>query len=668
MLGAWNILDATDDCPAADPWRFTASDPLGGTTPIYPHGFDVRLRLVVPDERATEALGRCGWSPSADARQWTALRRKNGTRSWTMRGSAWLTGRAPKNKLLPLARANKLWKTRLYGIAVEQSAAGFCLDVKGVRFGDVARFIGDVLGLSSGEIAIAHLRQAESYIVLGPGDASRVARALGGRRCWGSGRLAGKEFLLREQAIPVVVKARSRMEAMLSIYRVGRGATALYRCEVGLSGRRRDRTTFGPADVERLHRILQGLVRDHDLRPFAKPARWEPRNFAAPVEREPFAPEIRELPRAAYAGARPPPAVLDEAAKCHTPRSLALAHFPYENKANERHDPPETLVMTDQTPSTHLVEEKVPTKEDTTGNMKFESIDDAFGVRMYGKIPSVNRPSLHLRHGPAGAWKCVVEEIGSLPGGMLSEVILDAEQDEGPLLRALGEKLGAKLGVAYFGPAGFESYSTLEAAREHPADGPDVEHLVFVTSPEIVQAFHQHWPAAGEPEPRIEPDHVQAEIVASLLDDVPLPPRPARPVGPRDPDDELAGKARIIMDHLRQVGGEHRDVLRAQFRRVGAGLWEVLAGWRRLAEEEDINITLVTTDARLSDQPVQSDRAAFFTDSRVRSSLGDAGRHHCDHRLRVELGEDGGSHRVVVIRDGVEGLVGRILFARPAIG
>ncbi len=80
-----------------------------GKVVIYPHGYSVRIKVHLDKADAEVALGRCGWSPTASAKVWKTYTPRGGKRRWVMRGSAWLTQRAPSNFRLPMAQVNRSW-------------------------------------------------------------------------------------------------------------------------------------------------------------------------------------------------------------------------------------------------------------------------------------------------------------------------------------------------------------------------------------------------------------------------------------------------------------------------------------------------------------------------------------------------------------------------------
>ncbi|MFI5299363.1 MAG: hypothetical protein ACHREM_14810, partial [Polyangiales bacterium] len=90
-------------------------------------------------------------------------------------------------------------------------------------------------------------------------------------------------------------------------------------------------------------------------------------------------------------------------------------------------------------------------------------------------------------------------------------------------------------------------------------------------------------------------------------------------------------------------------------RAVGVWLWSLLQALRTVCEESGLNVVLITVDARRDVDSGLLRRSHYFTDARVRSFIGDAGRYWAHQRYIVEDG------RVVAIKDEHMGLPWRIL-------
>ena len=114
---------------------------LGGNVAIYPHGYALRVKLNMERQEALERLSELGWSPDRPSRRWIYSTSKTRGRVWVMRGSVWLTERAPRNRRLPLKRFNDEHRTRFHNLAIVDRAEGLYLDLQGTRIGDVERLL-----------------------------------------------------------------------------------------------------------------------------------------------------------------------------------------------------------------------------------------------------------------------------------------------------------------------------------------------------------------------------------------------------------------------------------------------------------------------------------------------------------------------------------------------
>lgn len=621
IAASWQAVDPT----LSGLSDLTATDPTEGRVAIYNHGYSVRLRLLVAAEAAEAALERCGWSWQPAAR-WRLSTPKNRVR-WVMKGSTWLTGRAPKNKRLALAKKNADWKTRIYTLAVETSSKeGFCIDLEGVRVGDIVRFVTDVLELDHGQVELCYFRKLERYLVLTPADAHRLAEAVEAEPSQGKGRLARKEFMIRGLEVPVTIRKRAQSTAKVFLYRVSRGATFQYKLEARLEGKRSRRSTFGVKDTQVLDDLLLDMVAKHELTPTFKPARWEPRNFAAPIERGPFDPRLQKLSQKAWRGFKQKPRFLREAAeKCHTPHGVKLVDAPVPagiippspriRTDSSVHSQPvlkgESLVIEDLLPETQAPEPACPTWV------------DGLGSRIYQRVgadedhPSPSRPE------GSGPWAKLAAEVLSLPDGTLTEVVLDANQDPGSLLRELVGHKGHKVGVSQltvYEPSlarkgcfaavdGF--YSVGELMLEHPAQG-DIDLWVVVIDPSTIDA------------------------VLGLKNSLPFNPA---------------------------WGTDFPLMCRA----MCGWLWPWLEETRSLIEKNGMSVVLVTTDTRPQHGRGPLRKTHYYRDARVRSWLGDATRYLAHQRYLADTDEQGRLHQVAVLKDEVEGLVGRLVYRRAGV-
>jgi hypothetical protein len=113
------------------------------------------------------------------------------------------------------------------------------------------------------------------------------------------------------------------------------------------------------------------------------------------------------------------------------------------------------------------------------------------------------------------------------------------------------------------------------------------------------------------------------------------------------------------------------DIGRIEAQTIGVHLWRLLEQLRESAEETGDLVILFTVDHR-PDSGVGGIRPSnFWTDARVRSFIGDAGRYWCHQRYLVTYSCYGKSRmacpHVTVIKDEAEGIVGRKLSWRGAI-
>jgi len=205
--------------------------------PIYSHGYSLRV-MFTSSEKALRALELAGWSSISAS--WIRSTPK-GCERWVIRGSTFLTQRRPRNGSLPLMKLNKKWKTRFYSVQVERRDDGYRLDLHGVRRADVERLIEGIMLLSKADYVIEHYRAAERFFALPAHEAMALGAALGQEPCQGKGRIAAKQFMVKDFSIPVTIKKRSTRQATLNVYRIAKGATCAFKVEIRLAGKTRDR-------------------------------------------------------------------------------------------------------------------------------------------------------------------------------------------------------------------------------------------------------------------------------------------------------------------------------------------------------------------------------------------------------------------------------------------
>jgi hypothetical protein len=611
--------------PSADPGvsaqgidNLTLTDGhIPGSAPIYPHGFCARAIIEQDKPTAEEHLRRCGWEPGGNPR-WKVYAPQNGNRRSVMRGSAWLSHKKPTNKKLPMSRANKTWKTNLYTVGIDEGATHYAVDLEGVRYRDISRFMEQVLDLTPNEYRIEYYRRAERYIVLTPSDAERMAQRLGIQPQKGRGRLSRKQYVINSYEVPVTIRQRSAATVYIKVYRIQRGATWVYRCEACLLGKRRDRNHFHEADIQRLDEALLKLIDDYQLQPIPKPARWEPRNFSAPIEHGRFDANTQKLGQKAYRGYVIEPPLLDAIEKCHPPKALFSTKSFGSTGTYLRSARIRTVNhLHSQLQATERVQREAP---DSSAGQWSQTYDGPFVPTLYvndaypGRTAQTKQSS-----GPDQPWRELATEVDVLPAH-LAEIILDGNQDPGPLIAALEATAPGQVSVEnWTGPSEDWSsndlwYSVKQAIKRNPVrEG--VSLRVVVVDPGIV------------------------EVIKKDLE-------------------EMVNAIRPSWDF--QHWG--RDPWIAWL--MGAVLWNTLKQLRQQCEQDDIKTVFITTDLRTDKGMGCFHKSHYYKDTRLRSWIGDAGRYHAHQRYRVEKNDSNEPVRIVVIKDEAEGLVGRLVFER----
>lgn len=117
----------------------------------------------------------------------------------------------------------------------------------------------------------------------------------------------------------------------------------------------------------------------------------------------------------------------------------------------------------------------------------------------------------------------------------------------------------------------------------------------------------------------------------------------------------------------------HQDVQRAEAQTIAANIWEPMRYLRSFVEGGDAVVLLVTVDLRPEAGKGPFRPSNNWTDARVRSLLGDAGRYWCHRRFLVEREMHETKYRlwwtttkVVSLQDETEGVPGRLYRWRPA--
>jgi len=478
-----------------------------------------------------------------------------------------------------MAKSNKVWGTAIYSLAVEEREEQFYINIQGVRFSDIQQFFEVVLDVGPDDYTIKDYLAAERYFVLSPAEAHWLSEELGGRQHKGKGRLSRKEFLLKAFLIPVTVKKRTPMAASLCIYRIDRGATAAYKCEIRLHGKRRNRHTFFKDDIKKLDKKLKQLVNDHDLHPLEKPCRWEPIDTNS-KNKVRYDSSLRNLPHKAWRGTKLPYTLLE---KCNTPTGLKLG-------------------------ITHLKSDGyLPSPRIREGNSTFsDGIDDSHPP-LCSKGGSYNTPNRSV-------WDTLAQDIHQLPG-YLMEVVLDADQDPAPFLQAL-TRSNPNIGIS-----ALYDLDTWYSVKEMIPQYPVVEGIDLLT---IV--IDQNVMTAGQ-------EQVCKFDGKSFT---------SGPLAPSERFDVM-------------------DWTDTYIRATACVLWPVFWQLRELSEKTGLKVVVISADARPvhGNGPVQ--KSHYFRDTRVRSTIGDAGRYWCHMRYRVDTNHNGEAESVVLIKDEHDGCTGRML-------
>lgn len=604
---------------------------------IWPHGYSVRVRLSLPRGAALEALQRLDWTMDPQRSRWTPATLKGGVRRWTLRGSTFLTQRRPNNKRLPMTKFNSAWKVCLYSLQVELHPEATYLDIHGVRHDDIQRVLEGSMKLRKDQYEIAYYRALERFFVIEPHEAHRLAVALDGRSQQGRGRLARKEWLLREYKVPVRIRSRTVRTAELSIYRVTRGATGRYKCEIRLSGKARHRDQFRAEDAAVLDAVLQGLIDTHGLNIVEKPARWHPRG----PERWRRDPLLRRLGQKVYRGHLPSVGLQKVVEKCHTPGLVILdnsaantvdsvnpqhirssIHSPGHQEVSphghrEAHhghqDPPQDP----RDPLQEHQEDPGLLDQEDSPSRPPPGYPDGQGSKTQPKTPTRTKKE-------APMWNALVTDLLRYED-FLSEVVLDDTHDPGPMLETLVRRAPegsvAMMVLCMGDEQGHASTwtSVSELAARHPATL-RTSTLVLVVDPSVVC--------------------VVSDAVSTY--------------------DPVTGKSACgPLLHPSDL-----DVFAKHIEAVGLRFFGMMKELRQVCEQ-GLRVVVVSADARPlhGRGPLRSSH--YFRDGRVRSLLGDAGRYNAHLRYLIQVDAHTRGRRVVMVKDEGEGLMGRIIWARP---
>lgn len=569
------VLSKTKDDVSPDD---AASIPKPDEYRFYTHGFTVQVYLMVRD--AAAYLRKIGWTE--DSPDWIRSKVKYGAR-WLARGSTFVTQRGPqlkKSASLAMARINRKYGTKLYSIEFDLCDDGTAfLVLRGVRHADVRRLLETHMGIKPDEYVADEYTVLERFFVVPPHEALRAAASIAGvtQTVAGRGRDSRKRHLLKDIPFPVTVRSWAKRTATLNVYRIDRGATAQFKFEVALKGRRQNKGHFRREDIAVLDAILHQLIQEHDLHPVSKPERWEPRR--APQWRRDG--RLARLPAKAYRGSKVPQERIQKAQNGHTP------------------------------------------------NLAF-CLNSAASSVAYPSRPLIRNVGLSKRPHrlSSPAWRRLAEDIAQYDG-YLTEVVLPPEQDPKPLLDAIVKNAngGAAVGVlgADLGHGVETSHSVRWLIEQCPCHD-ETQTLVVVVDTSCVFAVD---------------DAVQIGIDGSLTNFRPGPLQPA-------------------------YWKPEWDVTPLYAQGLAALFTPMLEELRGLCETSGFRVVLVTVDTRNEHGKGSLKKGHYYTDARVRSHIGDAGRYYAHLRYLVESDEDGRPTWGGMTKDEGEGLPGRMLWGMPA--
>lgn len=584
------------------PSMFTLLAPPASGFLTWGHGFTVRFRVVAKRDEVVASLSRIGWTPSGSP-SWTTIR-TTPSNYQRMNGSASLSHTAPgtgrkkyRKRNRDLYEMNKRVKVRLYDVGIDLTPHELFIELSGVQWRDVDRFLMHVLDLPAGSYEIVHLLNAERYIVLSAADAERVAESYGTAPRSGGGAYVRKAFLVKDVGISVPIRRRAKTEALLTLYRITLGSTYVFKMEARLRGRRRDRQQFGLHDVGVLDDILLEHVERLQLVPLAKPARWEPRDRRSLADSGPLDATIRRLPEKATRGRAMIARLVRELANCHTLEPDGQ-HGTRGEVAADRSVPPRIMSSSSslsQSPSFRVIHESHPMEP------RWFVPDD--------EPRSLEQLLARPQEAPTSPEDAIARELNLLPGALV-EIVLSPDENPTSYVEAIiNSRKGRRVGVSLLGT---HTWGALER-------GPLQDHALNEDADDVVLI--------------VDPSAIGGTDAVCSWDDEAIEMRP----GP------LA---------------DRHDLAAAESTALAAMLWNSLRACRAACESENALIVVVTIDHRPPSRYGTQRRSWFFTDARVRSLIGDAGRYLCHVRYRVGHG----GRRVVTIKDEAEGLPGRILW------
>lgn len=582
----------------------TAEDAAAIPTPderwIHSHGFTVRINLRVA--HAQTNMAEIGWSP--DSPDWVHSTPKCGNRS-TIRGSTFLTQRGPRSKkqgTLALSRLNRRLGTFLYAIEYNRPPIDAdYLILRGVRDIDVRRLLEDHLGFGPDDYEVAYYLDLERFFVVPPHIALRFVEDLAPEASpqAGRGRTSRKRWLLKDYPFPVIVRKRAQKTAYLNVYRIEGGVTAQYKVEISLKGRRQNKGHFNKEDIPALDEILLDLIERYDLVPVPKPERWEPRK--PPQWRRDG--RLARLPAKAYRGGRVSQERIQAAEIGHTP--------------NLR------FWVKSSTSSLTSLSQSLIRKATTTNSTS-------------------STPLL---------WDRLAEDISQYEG-YLSEVLLDANQDPQGLVDAIvSREPGGSTAVGVLAAdlgSGVENWNSLVQMVDSFPATEELRTLIVLVDPSITLAI----------------DELIVPRAESLMDQIIL-----------EVENELEGRQAAVNSQGTAPASEaspasfsdpnwqkHWCSFPLYVKATAALLSPMLADLRQICETTGLKVVLITADARPEHGKGSLLPTHFFRDGRVRSHIGDAGRHYAHLRYLVESDDDGRPYWAGLLKDEGQGLPGRLLW------
>ncbi len=328
--------------------------------------------------------------------------------------------------------------------------------------------------------------------------------------------------------------------------------------------------------------------------------------IAKPARWEPCGPvpwsrdgQLERLGRAAYRGRQASPELLDIAMKCHTPEVRLVG----ESREDTVSSAAQSYIR-HHSPSGHL-----------SGSQQ-TSLEEEVGTPSPPSPETTKRPERNVN-----LWDSLARDISGYEG-YLSEVILHPHQDPMPLVRALDRADPGSIALNALCPVTPEGHArtwgtVCNAFSEYPGTS-STKTLVLV---------------------------VDVEVLCSGMDAVDLV-------------DEDTGRS--IPGPLLNPNW-HWDTMPLLIKATAGWMWPMLAELRDICERTGFRVVVVTVDARPEHGYGELQRSHFYRDARVRSHIGDAGRHHCHTRYRVETGRESSPRRVVMVKDEAQGLMGRVI-------